>query len=223
MKDWDTTESFAVNDIRIFKLKQASAANLAQVLTNALSVHMVNPLPQTTFPIPLATAAGGTSALGLTGPGGAFGAALPAAAPGLAAFGGTPPGAPGLAGATAVQNVAVTSTVPTVGTAFGGGLVTRSSSLRFFYKDKDGETAVVSGLLSDVHLVPNVSTNEIIVAAPPKTILLIEKLIERLDTVAAVAARVQIYTLKNALGPLVVVRRRRLDRQVAPVLQIQRP
>jgi type II secretory pathway component GspD/PulD (secretin) len=123
MDDWDTTESFAVNDIKIFKLKQASAANLAQVLTNALSVHMVNPLPQAQFSVPLAPSAGGTSGLGTTPAGalGAFGA--PAA---LAALGATPP--PGLAalggtGAAAVQNVNVTSTVPTVGSpraaAFG--------------------------------------------------------------------------------------------------------
>jgi type II secretory pathway component GspD/PulD (secretin) len=199
MDDWDTTESFAVNDIKIFKLKQASAANLAQVLTNALSVHMVNPLPQAQFSVPLAPSAGGTSGLGTTPAGalGAFGA--PAA---LAALGATPP--PGLAalggtGAAAVQNVNVTSTVPTVGSPVGGGLVTKSSSLRFYYKDMNGGTASVeSGLLSDVHLVPNVATNEIIVAAPPKTILLIEKLIERLDTLAAVTAKVQIYTLRNA-------------------------
>jgi type II secretory pathway component GspD/PulD (secretin) len=198
MEDWDTTESFAVNDIRIFKLKQASAANLAQVLTNALSVHMVSPLPQTTLTQPIANAAGGTAGLAAT-PAGALGA-LPGGA--LAALGATPP--PGLAalggpGATAVQNVNVTSTVPTVGTSSGGGLVTRSSSLRFFYKDMNGGTASVeSGLLSDVHLVPNVATNEIIVAAPEKTMKLIEKLIERLDTLAAVTAKVQIYTLRNA-------------------------
>jgi general secretion pathway protein D len=196
MDDWDTTESFAVNDIKVFRLKQASAANLAQVLVNALSVHMVNPLPATTFPVPLAPAAGGTSALGAT-PGVGFGALAPAAPAPLAALTpGTPPG--GALGATAIQNVNVTSTVPTVGTSAQGSLVTRSSSLRFIYKDKEGDSAVVSGLLSDVHLVPNVSTNEIIVAAPEKTMKLIEKLIERLDTVAAAAARIQIYTLKNA-------------------------
>ncbi len=201
MKDWDTTESFAVNDIRVFKLKQAAAGDLAQVLSNALSVHMVNQIQQTTIPTqPVAQAAGGTSGLTTTGfPGAALAPAF--APPGLAAPGLAPGlGPTGLAGgAGAITNVTVTSTAPTVGTSISGGLVTKSSSLRFYYKDQAGNTASVeSGLLADVHLVPNVRTNEIIVAAPKKTMDLIEKLIERLDTVAAAAAKVTIFTLRNA-------------------------
>ena len=37
IKDWDTRESIAINDVRIFRLKNALAAELAQVLANLLT------------------------------------------------------------------------------------------------------------------------------------------------------------------------------------------
>ena len=71
IQDWDTSESSAINDVRIFPLRNADAAGLAQVLVNALSVHVVNPLQQATFAGPVAPTAGGTSGLVGTGlPGG---------------------------------------------------------------------------------------------------------------------------------------------------------
>jgi general secretion pathway protein D len=199
---WDTMESIAINDVRIFPILQADAQGLAQVLTNALSVHVVSPLQQTTFAGPIVQQAGGTSTLtGTAAPGalgGALGAApaLGAAAPG-GALGGAPLGGAALGAAGATQNVQVTSTTATVGQSLEGGLITKTSSIRFFY-GKDGEQQVVTGLLADVHLVPNQRTNAIIVSAPTKTMTLIEKMIQSLDTVAAAKAFVQIYTLKNA-------------------------
>jgi type II secretory pathway component GspD/PulD (secretin) len=200
IEDWDSTESGAVNDVRIFPLRNADALGLAQVLTNALSVHVVSPLPQQTFSGPVVQTAGGTSGLLGTGlAGGAFGGGAPAAAAGLpgGAFGGGAPAAGGV-GAAGSTNVQVQTSAATLGSAFGGSIVTRSSSLRFIYGGKEGETAVVSGLLSDVHLVPNVRTNSIIVAAPEKTMKLIAMLIEKLDTPPSAAAFVQIFTLRNA-------------------------
>ena len=52
--------------------------------------------------------------------------------------------------------------------------------------------------MADVHLVPALRTNAIIVTAPTKTMNLIEKLIEELDTTAAAAANVKVFTLKKA-------------------------
>ena len=205
VEDWDTMESGSINDVRVFRLKQADALGLAQVLSNALSIHSLSPLAQGTFTGPIVPQAGGTSALttgnGLGGLGGAIGGAQGGAAPLGGALGGNLGGAnlggAGLAGG-ATPNITVQTTAATLGGYVEGGLVTKSSSLRFFYKDKEGDTAIVSGLLADVHLIPNVRTNEIIVSAPEKTMKLIEKLIERLDTVAAAAAFIQIYTLRNS-------------------------
>ena len=64
IKDWDTTESKAINVVRIFPLRNAFAAELAQTLANALTANIVNPIAQATFTNPQAAAAGGTAQLG---------------------------------------------------------------------------------------------------------------------------------------------------------------
>ena len=205
IKDWDTMESLAVHDVKIIRIKNAAAADMAQVLTNALSVNAVNPLTQATFPPgPVVTTAGGTSGLATTGlaglggvPGGGLGAL---GAPGLGALGGGPGGGLGALGGTgAAQNVQVQTQVATVGAGQGGGLVTHSNTLRFAY-DQNGKTVEIaeSGLLSDVHLVPNIRSNDIIVTAPKKTMRLIELLIDKLDVPSAAAAFIKVYTLKIA-------------------------
>ena len=90
----------------------------------------------------------------------------------------------------------LTATVPTLGTAASGGLSTKTNTLRFF-SAKDGQV-VESGLLADVHIVPNNRLNALVVAAPEQTMKLIEKLIENMDTVAAAASYVNVFFLKNA-------------------------
>ena len=87
-----------------------------------------------------------------------------------------------------------------MGQAVGGGLVTRSNRLKLYTTGPDGRLieGPESGFLSDVHLVPALRTNAIIVTAPTKTMQLIEKLIEELDTVAAAAAYVKVFSLKTA-------------------------
>lgn len=228
IKEWDTSESKAVNEVRIFKLKNAIAADLAQIISNALSVQVVNPLAQAQFNNPLAAAAGGQAQLGvgqlgglgglgggalgagglggqLGGVGGQLGGALGGQLGGLGgqlggALGGLGGQLGGALGGQATQagaiNAQVQTFVPTVGTGVSGGLVTKSNTLRFF-SAKDGQV-VESGNLADVHLVPNVRLNAIIVTAPEKTMRLIEKLIENLDSVAAATAYVNVFTLQKA-------------------------
>ena len=79
---FDTAESEAISDVRFFMLRNAAAADVAQIISNALSVNVVSPLTQASFSGPTAQAAGGTSGLVQTGgvglglPGGALGGAL---------------------------------------------------------------------------------------------------------------------------------------------------
>jgi len=215
IKEWDTSESKAVNEVRIFRLKNAIAADLAQILSNALSVQVVSPLAQAQFSNPQAGVAGGQAQLGVLGAGGlggqlgGLGGQLGGGQLGglggqLGGLGGQLGGGQlgglggqlGAAGQTGVINAQVQTFVPTVGTGVSGGLVTKSNTLRFF-SSKDGQF-VESGYLADVHLVPNVRLNAIIVTAPEKTMKLIEKLIESLDTVAAAASYVNVFTLTKA-------------------------
>src|SRR5262249_56846435 len=86
----------------------------------------------------------------------------------------------GAAATTQLQTI-----IPTVGVGVGGGMVTKTSTLSFV-SPIDGQR-YESGLLADVHLVPNARINAIVVTAPTKTMALIEKLIEAMDRPAAAA------------------------------------
>jgi hypothetical protein len=66
----------------------------------------------------------------------------------------------------------------------------------------DGKLVAESGLLSDVHLIPSTRINAIIVTAPAKTMTLIEKLIEELDTASAARSIVKVFQLKKAQASL---------------------
>jgi type II secretory pathway component GspD/PulD (secretin) len=99
-------------------------------------------------------------------------------------------------GAGGAQRVAqINAIIPTIGTGTGGGLVTKSNSIRFF-SARDGKT-YETGFLEDVHIVSNARINAIIVAAPTETMKLIEKLIENLDTVAAARSYVNVFRLQK--------------------------
>ena len=231
INDLDTSESQAIQEVRVIRIRNGIAAEIAQVLSNALNVNVVNPLVQAQFQPPVAPAAGGTAGLttgiggvgglgglaglaGLGGLGGAQGVGGLGGAAGLAGLGGLgglgaqQPGAglaaalqPGAAAAQQQEGALVQTFVPTVGTAIGGGLVTKSHTLRL-YSSVDGKLVAESGLLSDVHLIPSTRINAIIVTAPAKTMTLIEKLIEELDTVSAARSIVKVFQLKKAQASL---------------------
>ncbi|MCS7269548.1 MAG: hypothetical protein NZ703_00555 [Gemmataceae bacterium] len=233
--DLDTSESQAIQEVRVIRIRNGIASEIAQVISNALNVNVVNPLVQAQLQQPVAPAAGGTAGLvtgvggvgglgglaglgGLGAAGGALGAGGLGGAAGLGGLGGLgaaglgglgaqQPGAglaalqPGGAAAQQQEGALVQTVVPTVGTAIGGGLVTKSHTLRL-YSSVDGKLVAESGLLSDVHLIPSTRINAIIVMAPAKTMTLIEKLIEELDTVSAARSIVKVFHLRKAQASL---------------------
>ena len=58
--------------------------------------------------------------------------------------------------------------------------------------------SIDAGVLEDVHITPDIRSNSLIVAAPPRTMDLISALINELDVPAAAQAGINIFTLKKA-------------------------
>ena len=191
--------------MRIFYLKNALADELASVIIQALTANVVNPISQGSqsgvqntvglgggLQQTLGGAGGGLGGGGLGGIGGG----------GLGGLGGGGLGGGGLGGRTGGLGGGLgggglggglgggglgggglgggQGGASSVGGTAGGGVVTKTNGIRFF-SGRDGQV-VEGGVLEDVHLIPNTRTNSIIVAAPTKTMELIEKMIENLDT-----------------------------------------
>src|SRR5262249_15439777 len=91
--------------------------------------------------------------------------------------------------------VQATGQAPSVGTAAGGGIATKTSTLRFY--SRDGQVSE-SGFLEDVHIISYARTNSLIVAAPEKTMQVGAKMSDSLDTVTSVASYIKVSPLKNA-------------------------
>jgi type II secretion system protein D len=152
----DKTYSGAVNDLRIVKLQNALADELANTIITAITSGVLPP--------------GATAAPGI----------IP-----------TPGGAPGaLPGAAARPATAVTTG--------GGGLTTKTTSLRF-YSGRPGPGGVeVAGYLEDVHITSDIRSNSLIIAAPEQTMKLIMTLVQELDVTAAAQSSINIFTLRKA-------------------------
>lgn len=219
----DSAASKAVNEVRVFRLRNAFADELAAVIIQSLTANVVNPIAQANQSgIPAGGGAfgggGATGTLtgglggglgGLTGtsslggglggrPGGGFGGGglggggFGGGGLGGGGFGGGGLGGGGLGGGVGGSTGVVTS----VGGMAGGGVVTKSNTLRFF-SAKDGQI-VESGFLTDVHIIPNARINALIVAAPATTMRMIESMVDSLDVVAAARSFVNIFTLTKA-------------------------
>jgi type II secretion system protein D len=110
-----------------------------------------------------------------------------------------PPGttaAPGVvptAAAAAVRPAVTGAAAPA-----GGGLTTKTTSLRFFSNRPGPNGVIEAGVLEDVHITSELRSNSLIVAAPPKTMDLILALIQELDVTAAAQASLNIFTLRKA-------------------------
>ncbi|MBP3959466.1 hypothetical protein J8F10_29835 [Gemmata sp. G18] len=197
----DTSVSKAVNDMRVFRLKNALSDELGQVLSQALTANVLDPRPQQTFTSPLAQTAGGQAIFGggqLTGLGGQIGGQQGGQ------IGGQQLGQQGQQGQIggqqgglngALQVAQINALVPTIGTGSAGGIHTKTTAIRF-YSAKDGKT-YETGFLSDVHIVSNARINALIVAAPAETMKMIEQLVENLDTVAAARSYVNVFQLSK--------------------------
>lgn len=204
----DTMTSKALNDLRIFPLKNAYTDELASVLIQTLTANVLNPIQQSTQPWYTQTVTG-TNIGGLGGiqallggqqPGGG-GQQLGGGQLGGGQLGqqlGQLGGGGGGAGANILGagSVNLSPTIANAGSSAGGGLSTKTNALRF-YSSRDGQV-VETGFLEDVHIIPNTRTNALLVAAKPETMKLIEKLIENLDTVAAARSYINIFQLKTA-------------------------
>lgn len=77
------------------------------------------------------------------------------------------------------------------------GTATKTSSLRFLGRDKDGKP-IEAGILEDISLTADPRTNNLIVSAPEKSIELILSLIRSLDVPPGARAEINIFPLKRA-------------------------
>ncbi len=180
----ESGKSGAMNELKIFRLKNGFADEIAQILITSLTSGVVNPIVSATSTgvggaqtSPFATGGGGGGGLG----GGGLGGGLGGGGLGGGQFG---QGGQGGQGGLGQNRTGLT------------GLTTKTTSLRF-YSTVDGKITETS-MLEDVHITPSTSINGIVVSAPEKTMRLIEKLLEELDVPSAAKADVKVFTLKRA-------------------------
>ena len=184
--DGDRT-SRSVNDVKVFRLNNAFADELSQTLIQSLLSTLVNPQTQATVTSPVGTGQQGGGGQGAQGgqfnlgqQGGQGGNAAATRLGQLGGQGGFGGAQGGIGGTTGAQS----------------GLTTKTTSLRFF--STQGGQPVESGFLEDVHITPVARINAIIVAAPEKTMRLLEALIKELDTISAAKSFVNVFSLKKA-------------------------
>ena len=170
----DSSESTAINQLKIIRIKNGSSDQIAQVIGRALTLSALNPQQFTT---------GGTAAL--QGGGGTIGGNLGGGTGGQFGQGGAGQlGGFGLGGAGAQQLIV------------GSTYTTKTNTLQFF-SPQNGKM-VESGLLEDVHLISDNRINSIVVSAPERTMKLIEAIVNELDTFAAAQGTVKVFKLNKA-------------------------
>ncbi len=172
----DTPNSNAINEVRVIRLRNAFAGEIAQVINQALSVSIVNPNTSTQQ-----QGAGNTLQGGF----------------GQVAFGGGGGGQQNQQQGNQQGQQQGQQQNQQAG-ALGAltGLTTKTTTLRFLAAK--GGLPVESGQLEDVHIVPVERVNGLLVAAPEKTLKLLETLINELDVVAAAQSAVNVFTLRKA-------------------------
>jgi type II secretory pathway component GspD/PulD (secretin) len=202
IEQMDTAATRAVNDMRVFYLKNALSDELGQILSNSLTANIISPLAQSQQTGPVAQAAGGAAQfLQDTGQqiGQPGGQQLQQLQQGLqqGQQGLQQQGQQGLNQNAAARVTNINAIIPSIGFGTSGGLATKSNAVRFF-SAKDGKV-YESGYLEDVHIVSSARINALIVSAPKETMLLIEKLVDNLDTVAAARSYVNVFQLKQGM------------------------
>jgi len=149
----DTDDIEAVNELRVFKLTNTLAADLAETLTEAIQSQAG--MEQGQY--------GGARTTGTTS-----------------------------------RTTRTTRTTGTAGTSGMNAMEQRSSMLQFVTVDAEGQRRLSSGILADVRITPATRTNTLMVAAPGKTMPLIEALVKQLDQPPAVRAEVKVFTVVNS-------------------------
>ena len=179
----DTSTSNAVNDVKVIRLKNAIADEIAQVLIQSLTASVINPATANTN---LSGGLGGAG--GQTGGLGGQQGGQQGNNQGFSPTGGlanlAQGGQGGQGGAQTTLNSGTT------------GITTKTTTLRFF-NGQDG-VPVESGMLEDVHIVPIQRVNGLLISAPPKTMELLEALIRQLDVVSVAQSFVNVFTLEKA-------------------------
>jgi general secretion pathway protein D len=171
----DSSESAAINQLKIIRIKNGSSDQIATVIGRALTLSALNPQQFTT---------GGTAALAGAG---TIGAGLGGGTGGQFGQGGfgQQGGQFGQLGGLGAQQLIVGST-----------FTTKTNTLQF-YSPQNGKM-VESGLLEDVHLVSDARINSIVVSAPERTMKLIEAIVQELDTFSAAQGTVKVFKLNKA-------------------------
>lgn len=144
----DVENSEAVNELRVFKLTNTVASDLAQTLSDAIQSQALGQ-GQT------------TARAGVTG---------------------------------AARTAATTAMTGAAANAANQ----RSSMLQFVTVDAEGQRRLSSGILTDVRITYDVRANTVLVAAPAKSMPLIEALVKQLDQPPAVRAEVKVFTVVNS-------------------------
>ena len=210
LRQIDESTSVATNQVKVYRLSNGLADEVAGILIQAITANTVNPGAQGTDQwyrqSVQGAGVGGLGGLAALAQGQQPGGGLQGLQGGQqqGAFqqlqGITQPGGGFGTGQTAPG---LNANVPQVGATAGGGISTRSNTLQLIGANgrvvvgPDGRP-VQSGLLADVHIIPASRINGIVVTAPEATIKLIDELIRTLDTVAAASSNIKVYTLTKA-------------------------
>ncbi|HEY2826421.1 MAG TPA: secretin N-terminal domain-containing protein, partial [Pirellulales bacterium] len=193
LKKIDTPSSSAVNELRIFPLKNSVAEELATVLQNAISIQgQQNARNQQGGGQQQQGGAAGAvqgaagNAFGGAGFGGAGGAGFGAPG-GFGGAGGAPGGFGGAGGAQNAQTQQQQQLANQV----------RSTMLRFVTIDGDVKQGFHSGILSDVHITADSRANTLLVSAPSESMELIGALIRQLDQMPSAESQIKVFEIKN--------------------------
>ncbi len=196
LKEIDRPTSAAVNEMRIFPLKNSTADDLAPILQAALTGQQVQggrgQQGNQQNGNPFQNQGGGFGNQG--GGGGGFGGAGGGAGgAGGGGFGGAGGGGAGAGGAGA-------------GGANAGNAATqrnalsaqqRSTMLQFVTGSGELEQSIRSGLLTDVHVTADPRANTLIVSAPSESMGLIGALISQLDSMPSAESQIKVFQIKN--------------------------
>lgn len=203
----DTMENHAIDDLLIVPLHNITSDELTAILQQAIGQDIVTPTTPTVGPTSTTTggAAGGAAPIGGLGAGGLGAGARPGGTPGFGGGGfGAGLGAGGFgggAGGTAAGALPTGVSTPTVtAAAQAGNVTTKTAAIRFMMRTADNKFIPVaqSGMLEDIHLTSVARINSIIIAAPPKSMELLLKLISQLDVLPQLRADIKVFTLHNA-------------------------
>ncbi len=199
LKRIDVPNSAAVNELRIFPLKNSVAEELATVLQNAISLQgqqrgqQGNQQQQQGAPNAGGGFGNGFGGGGFGGGGfGGFGGA--GGFGGNGGAGGAPGGFGGAGAAGGAQNAQNQNQSQQQQQLANQA---RSTMLRFISIDGDVKQGFHSGILSDVHITADSRANTLLVSAPSESMELIAALIRQLDQMPSAESQIKVFEIKN--------------------------